>query len=80
VRDFQFCEQHVVDHEFGHGLRALSDPLASASDTNAEKLAEDFAKQVESEPNTMSPADAEKRVREIFDLPPLPPKPERHKK
>lgn len=63
-------EQHVVDHEFGHVERVTGDPLGSATDTDPEKFAEDFANQAEKEKNTMSPEDAEKHVREIFELPP----------
>ncbi len=63
-------EQHVVDHEFGHVDRVVGDPLGSASDKDPEKPAEDFANRAENEKNSMSKEDAEKRVREMFGLPP----------
>lgn len=63
-------EQFVVDHEVGHVNRAITDPLGAATDTDREKPANDFAKTVADEKDTLSKEDAEKRVREILDLPP----------
>jgi uncharacterized protein RhaS with RHS repeats len=61
-------EQHVGNHETGHTERLITDPVTevTASDEEAEAYAEDFAKKIEQEKNTMSEKDAEKRVKEMF--------------
>jgi RHS repeat-associated protein len=72
-------EQHVFDHELGHGNDMNNDMVreVTQSEQDAEKNAEAFANTSESEKDSMSKEDAEKRVREIFGIPP---KPEKEKK
>lgn len=50
----------------------IADPTGefNKTDAEAESAAEKHAVKVEGEPNTMSKANAEKRVSEIFGLPP----------
>jgi RHS repeat-associated protein len=69
-------EQHVFNHEWGHGDDMNKDMVKeyNQSEEDAEKNAEAFARKVEGEKNTLNEAEAEKRVGEIFQVPPGPKK------
>lgn len=61
-------QQHVGNHETGHVDALITDPVkeVTATEEESEAYAEDFAKKIEKEPNTMKEKDAEKRVKEMF--------------
>jgi RHS repeat-associated protein len=61
-------EQQVGRHETGHVDALITDPVreVTATEEESEAYAEDFAKRIEKEPNTMKEKDAEKRVKEMF--------------
>ncbi len=65
-------EQAVFNHEVGHSVDKDNDLVkeANESDADAEKNANGFNDKVMKEKDTLSYEEAEKRVREIFDLPP----------
>jgi hypothetical protein len=65
-------ELRVTEHELGHAGEFEKDFLKEANRTEkeSEDVANAFADKVDKEKDTMSKEDAEKRVREILELPP----------
>ncbi len=65
-------ESEVVNHEIGHALHFVEDPIqvANADAEDLEPTANGFAKKVANEKNSMSEPDAKKRVHEILGLEP----------
>ena len=73
-------EQQVVDHEIGHADDMNNDMVKeqNQSEKDAEAKANNFAKKVKDEKNSMSSEEAETRVREILGLPARPEKKEKN--
>lgn len=65
-------EQRLTQHEIGHAGEFERDLLKEANRTEqeSEKVADAFADKVDREKDAMSKEEAEKRVREILELPP----------